>query len=334
MKYGIIEKARIVLGAAGSVGIVLALGACGSAEQGSAEQGAVGSATEQLSVLEADEAAGKLQVRYESGGRELIYDLRLGPDMLTPPSKEELSADPDLPKSEVDARVLDANGAVIYMQMGGDGFIDPSWAMPQIKDVDEAGRVADIRLMTAATSAFRGLKTSVRLQALQQTAVQIGKGVDAEPATTAPDSLSVPDAILARGTTGVKGWDFQVRKHDLKKLGIKYGEHSAVLLRGKGTRGVIVFTAVSCNHGNCANASSMSTHCTSPLFSDDGSYSRYFYPDGCTTPYGWDSTGGKHNCNDDSELQGRAVTKDRLQSTTGGSCSSAGLHDYAPGCNY
>ena len=318
--------------AAGTLALLVTFGAC-SAEDGSRDQVAAAEADERLSVVEEDQAAGKLILKYERNGRALTYDLRLGPEMQTPPSAEELALDSALPTREVDARVLDASGAVIYLQMGGDGFIDSNWSLPQVDGIDEAARRADIALMKAATTSFQNLRVSTQLQALRQTGIQISKGVGADSDVTDPSSLLSTQDVLAVGGTSVKGWDFQVRKHDLKKFGIKYGEHSAVLLRGKGTKGTVVFSAVSCNHGACANASSMSTNCTSPLFKDDGTHSRFFYSEGCTTDYSATSTGG-HNCNDDSELQGKAITKDQAQSTTDGSCNSKGLHDNAPGCSY
>jgi hypothetical protein len=67
---------------------------------------------------------------------------------------------------------------------------------------------------------------------------------------------------------------------------------------------------------------------------DDGTHSRFFYVDGCTTPYAWNSGHGHHNCNDDTELQGRAIWHDTSQSTTGGSCGARGAHYLAPGCTY
>jgi hypothetical protein len=78
----------------------------------------------------------------------------------------------------------------------------------------------------------------------------------------------------------------------------------------------------------------MAVHCVMPGFrTDDGTHSRYFYSDGCTTSYNVTSVWG-HNCNDDSELQGRAIWHDSPQSTSGGSCNSIGPHNWAPGCTY
>ena len=56
---------------------------------------------------------------------------------------------------------------------------------------------------------------------------------------------------------------------------------------------------------------------------------------GCTTIEEWDSTNalhGSHNCNDDSELQVKAIHADSAQCRDCGSCHSFGLHNFAPDC--
>jgi hypothetical protein len=140
-------------------------------------------------------------------------------------------------------------------------------------------------------------------------------------------------AAVAWGPSSVVKWDFIVRKKCFPSCPV--GNHSAVTLRGWSSSNSIVFTAHSCNHGTCASDTSvMGVHCVMPGFrTDDGTHSRYFYPEGCSTSYNVTSVWG-HNCNDDSELQGRAIWYDSAQSTSGGSCNSAGAHNWAPGCSF
>jgi hypothetical protein len=330
-----------------ALAIASLLSACGSAERTEADgtaNDAAASAVQGLSVVELDEAAGKAVFKYEKDGRTITYDMRLGPPMLTPPSDESLKVDPELPSEEVDARVLDSNGAVFQLQMGGDSFIDPSWTMPHVEDIDEAGRLQDIRLMKDAEAAFRAIHIAPGLKALRQTGVQLAKAVETTPykpgetlpteAARVPGGLT-PQSTVAVGPSSVRKWDFVIHKEQVHVLGIPVAaDHSAVNLRGWSASGSIVFNADSCNHGPCART--MSTiHCVMPGFkTDDGTHSRYFYSGGCTTPYSWNSSSGHHNCNDDSELQGRAITQDRSQSTTGASCGSSADHYHAPGCSY
>lgn len=356
-------KTLRILPVLGAVGLTFLSSACG------------GSATEDdstrsilvdgLSVIEMDEAAGKLVVKFEKDGHPITYDMRVGPKMLTPPSAEDLAANPELPTYEVDAQVLDANGQTFQMQMGGDSFIDTSWMMPHVENFNEARRLADIRLMRDAVPAFRKLKLPASLDQLRLTGIEIGLGVEEVPEkpdlavrtqteepTPGQDKIGppggalTPQAAIEWGPSSVVKWDFIVRKKNLTILGVKVGDHSAVHLRGWSSVSSVVFNAYSCNHGTCAsNTSAMNTHCVMSGFrSDDGTHSRYFYREpstsmsqvngGCSTPYGWSSSSGHHNCNDDSELQGRSAFHDSPQSTTGGSCGTSGLHNFAPGCSY
>ncbi|AUX44443.1 hypothetical protein SOCE26_059070 [Sorangium cellulosum] len=336
-----------------ALGLMSLAGACGPAlEPG--DDAAESVAGERLDVVEVDEAAGKLVVKFEKDGRTITYDMRLGPKMEIPPSAEELAANPELPSYQVDAQVRDANGQIFQMRMGGDSFIDSSWAMPHVEGFDEAGRVKDIQLMRAAVPAFRKLKVPESLDQLRLTGIDIGLGVEevpekpgltnAAPAdpTTIEGTLSPQVNVVSGGSSVVK-WDYRIRN---KSLAGGLGNHTGVNLRGW-TASSIVFNADSCNHGSCASSGDMGTHCTMSGFrTDDGTHTRFFYSEtststgssngGCTTHYDWDSTsvnGGGHNCNDDAELQANAIYHDSAQSTTGGSCSALGFHNWSPGCH-
>jgi hypothetical protein len=293
-------------------------------------------------IVKADEAAGALVLSFEQEGRAITYDMRLGPVMETPPSAEELAANPDLPSYQVDARVLDSNGQPFHMQMGGDAFIEASWTTPKVEGFDEAERDKDFQMTRDAVPALRALKVPAGLNQLRLSAMEIGNTLDEAadksdsdpgeaPSTEARAALAVAPCVVCAGPRSVAKWDFQVRRHPVALV----GDHSAVLLRGWSSATKIVYTAVSCNHGACANSSSMTTKCTMAGFKvDDGTHSRFFYSDGCSTPYNVLSIRGHHNCNDDSELQGRAIWQDRGQSTTGGNCSSLAPHVKAPGCSF
>jgi hypothetical protein len=291
---------------------------------------------EGLSVLDMDEAAGALVVAYRADGRTIRYEMRLGGPMATPPTAEELAQNPELPTHDVDVRVLDSDGRPMLLQMAGHAFIDDSWARsPVIADFDEQGRLADLELLRAAGPGFRDLALPPALEELRRAGIQLG-ALPADDAAEKPEVIAERAAkpgVIAWGPSSVAKWDFVVRRKPFGCCGV--GHHSAVELRGWSSSSSIVYRAYSCNHGTCAsNTSVMTNHCVMPGFkTDDGTHSRYFYSDGCTTRYNVTSVWG-HNCNDDSELQGRAIWHDRSQSTTGGSCNSAGPHNYAPGCTY
>ena len=286
-----------------------------------------------LSIVEIDATAGKLVLDYQKGDRSIRYDMRLGAAMEAPPTAEELAANPDLPTSDVDVRVLDADGRPFVLQMSGDRFLDPTWQAPTVEGFDELDRLRDFAMLNQAIPAFRTLALPPELDQLRLTGVQLGLAATGELAKPEQRGTETERGVIAWGPSSVVKWDFVIRKKPFGCCGV--GDHSAVELRGWSASTSIVYRAYSCNHGTCASDTSvMSTHCVMPGFrTDDGTHSRYFYSDGCTTSYNVTSVWG-HNCNDDSELQGRAIWYDSSQSTSGGSCNSAGPHNWAPGCTY
>ena len=329
---------------------MLAVSACGSAESNPGDAAPASRATDPLTIVEADEPGGKLVLKFEQDGRSIVFDLRLGPKMATPPEPEELAKDPELPTYEADARILDAHGSPFRMRVGGHSFIDESWEIPVLVDIDVAGRTKDFALVGAALPALRALRVPAGLEQLRLAAVDMGRSnatkpalsepSNAEPGSAEPTSPPLvgaqpgvtgpglqPLGNLAVGPSSVTWWDFFVMKKSA------YGaNHSAVSLYGNAGSSA-VFHVVSCNHGTCAdNYNTMNEHCYSGRYNDDGTHTRYFQTSGCSTPYAWNSSPGHHNCNDDSELQVKAIKSDKLISTTASSCGAAGAHYWAPGC--
>jgi len=336
------------------VALLVACGSVDGARQASPEvtDSTQDASQAQLSILGMDEATGMLKLHFEKDGRGITYDLRLGPKMSYPPEASELAANAELPIYEVDAQVLDGAGQPFELQIGGDSLLDSSWSFPVVQGFDEAGRLRDIQLMRAAVPALRALRLPIGLEQLRLSAIQLGLGVETRAekqedatAVTVPSGSVKVQAIesgLTSGTSSVVKWDYRIRVHDLFGGA---GEHSSVNLRGWSASTSVVFNANSCNHGSCANNSNNSTKCTmSGFLRDDGTHTRFFYIErssnttvsgGCTTIEEWDSTNalhGSHNCNDDSELQVKAIHADSAQCRDCGSCHSFGLHNFAPDC--
>lgn len=314
--------------------LAVVAGGASAAVLAGCELGDAGSGGDGLSIVEMNEATGKLIVDYQKGEHSIRYDMRLGPAMEVPPTADELAANPELPTYEVDVRVLDAGGRPFVLQIAGNRFLDPTWQTAAVEGFDELDRARDFAMLHQAVPAFRSLALPAELDQLRLTGIQLGLVAGGDPAKPEQLASNTTDrVVIAWGPSSVVKWDFVVRKKPFGCCGV--GDHSAVELRGWSASTSIVYRAYSCNHGTCASDTSvMSTHCVMPGFrTDDGTHSRYFYSDGCTTSYNVTSVWG-HNCNDDSELQGRAIWNDSPQSTTGGSCNSIGPHNWAPGCTY
>jgi hypothetical protein len=313
----------------------------GGGETGS--ENAEETAASGLRIVSMDESAGALRVEWRNDGNLITYEFRLGPPLASPPSAEELALNPELASHEVDARVLDSEGRVFHVRRGGDALIEPSWDAPLDEGFDLDQRARDFGQLVEAIDAFRSLSVPSALEDLRITGISIGIGHSAtqekpdlgseiDPGDL-PGTLK-PESNLASGPSSLTQWDFIVRKKN-QIAGI-IGHHSAILLRAWSSSSVVA-TFASCNHGTCADQTDkMSTHCVMPGFlADDGTNTRFFHKSGCSTAYDPDSTaviGGAHNCNDDSEIQIKAIYSDQSQCTTCGSCNSLGLHNYAPGC--
>lgn len=304
-----------------------------------------------LEVVEADEAAHKLVVRLHKSGRELTFDLRLGDKMEYPDPDAEARG---VPTHMNDARILDGAGQAFYMQMGADEFIDSSWRQPKVENIDEAGRVTDFELARDSEDAWRTLALPAWAEDLRLSAMDIARSFhtilvkeNAKPTATEPTGgpgALQPKATIAWGPSTVAYWDYKIYEKDAFFNGSPF-DHSAVLLRGWSSGYSVVYTAVSCNHGTCANSTAMTRSCTMSGFrTDDGTHSRYFYNEtntdtsvssGCSTAYSAIFDNGKHVCNDDSLLQRNAIYYDTSYDRSvgpNGTCSDSTKNYWGPGC--
>jgi hypothetical protein len=285
---------------------------------------------EGLSILDARADWGT-DSAFKENGHVVYLQTRVGP------LKPQVYRDqfPNEPLYEMDARIVDEDGRTFTLVIGGDNIIDPSWA-------------ADIKA-GSALSALDGTTSDMFYKMAR----------DAGQAFKASASPDLADHIfhVANATWRVPSEDvvMQARATDRLNVAISngaqvpfdtltgnylegelYGEciflcvghHSTVW----GWQGTWDSTSgawnswpaniVACNHGPCANSSSLSLESESvsggssdwtpawsslsAVWSDEssGSNSGYTSGHGCQTNYNWDTPPG-HECNDDSayELQ-------------------------------
>lgn len=335
-----------------AVGSLTALGGCALGTEQQAP--AVETAKQGLSVREADESARKLVVLFRKDGREVVFDMRLGDPMESP----NLPTETGFPTHMNDVQVLDAAGQPFMMQMGADEFIDHTWRMPHVEGFDEAGRLADFRVVRDSEADWASLALPSWAEDLRLTALDLARSVDRIQAKdgVTPTTPTVPTApidgegtvngkllgSLAYGSSSVVKWDYKIYEKDAFMNGSPF-DHSAVLLRGWSSSTSVVFSASSCNHGACATSSAMQRSCTMSGFrTDDGTHTRYFFREdqgdtdvngGCSTAYGAFFDNGKHICNDDTLLQRDAIYYDSSYSRTGGTCSDDYKRYWGPGCH-
>lgn len=302
------------------------------------------SVKEGLTVIAADEAARRLVMDFRKDGRTIRFELLLGEEMEQKP--EVIGA--ETPTFQVDARVTDANGAVFFMQRGGDTFLDASWKMDPVENIDLAGRVKDIKLPYDAVEALRALELPRSLLELKKSAIQIGLASetigdkDGEPAATEPAPTVPTEEGPALGTKAttvyystVGKWDYRVRY-----MGVVGGFHSAVQLRGWTSGGTNVANWSACNHGACAHT--MTVYCTMGGWRyDDGTHRRAFYSD--TTTGGiysngacgtlWGLATGMHLCNADSVVERDSIYHNNNQTGSAICYSGSATAWTVPGCH-
>jgi hypothetical protein len=232
--------------------------------------------------------------------------------------------DPESPRFEIDVRVTDRDGRILYLRRGGDAFVDPVWQdelllqdllppaagsnehlfamIGEATDAIEAELVGlgqNVTLLDelAAVRGFARNAPVAYLQSQAQVTAEVAKhgffnpelyeaGGGGSLAGEEADALS-----LSAGWYFVAQWD--------KELFYDWapGRHSGVRLHqlnGSGTFAYYDF----CNHGTCPGVDPMVQKCTLIKINRPS-----WYLPACTTGYGMWSDDGGHNCHDDARVQ-------------------------------
>lgn len=224
---------------------------------------------------------------------------------------------PDVPTHEVDVRFTDENGAPFLMQIGGHQPMDPQW-WADLNEIPPVGdREALLELVPAAADeAKRRGSPEVVLQALEG-ARSAASQFDPEP----PELIDRGDAAPPPAASYTQKL-YRKKKAAWNLSSSTLGEHSAVYVYVYSSSGALVSSYYTCNHGTCANSSSMSTY-KSGSYTTSGIVANYL----CSTS--WGLTSGTHTCNDDTLMQ-YYVLFYNTTSPTSSTCSDSSLRKTAP----
>jgi hypothetical protein len=274
-----------------------------------------------------------MNAAFKKDGRVLYFETRVG--SLKPEVYRE--AFPDEPAEETDALVTDESGRVVYVQQGGDDVVDQSWHKPleaeaSLPIADPERRAQDFKLVEQAGLAFEKLTIPAEFKAdlhAMKNARLAATHFEASRLAMASKS----EAAKAVGETGYGtpgSNDFHIHG---KWLIWGVAEHTASYSNINGV------SKNSCNHGTCA--SSMSHWCNTTAKS--ASAVHYYKTDcsstgcvgtgNCTTGYNWNSTGGGHNCHDDTVRALWGFKHGSQGGSTSGVCSNGASHWYGPSCS-
>ncbi len=304
------------------VGATLALGACtvacaGTSDEPSKPVVAVKELKEGLTIMKTD---GILSGAFRRGDRAIFFETRRG----APTLDVYRDLDKSLGAFETDARVLDEDGRTVYVRMGGD-TLDPAWELDLEREaklpmVDPLRRAESFELIKAASDE------------LAKADLPIGVAFEAKALTSM--KLAVYDELLRPAVEkSIKEVGYAPANNTVEIHGqwIIWGvaEHSATWRNINGT----VYDA--CNHGSCASA--MSHWCTASGSNtsnagNERSTSNSSVTANCSTGYNWNSTGGGHNCHDDSvrTLWNQKYGPQGASNT--GVCNNGTSHWYGPSC--
>jgi hypothetical protein len=322
----------VVLAGGGVVG-------CGSADTGSPSAPSLKSG---LNILSADPAVG-VSAAYVANGRVVYLQTRVGP------LKEKLYRDtyPNEPQHEMDMRAVDQEGRTFILMMAADQLVEPTWAADMQKQAPIASpaeggqRQDDFALARDAANAFAA-QAGPELADHVFHLTNMTRVVPQEDAAMQA-RLSLAESKLPAERVYNNGCGCNLQEGDLyaKPFAI-IAQHSSVdawNLNDCGKGQTSAWSGwgwdehiVTCNHGTCANDSSMSYQgaaysngweaCSSGVdlanyFSNEQSQvTTGGSTGGCATHYGIDVAditvygGGdpNHECNDDSALELQEIT--------------------------
>ncbi len=282
-----------------------------------------------VSVFDAAEDFG-VSGAFKQGDKVVFFETRRG--AVRPEFHRNTS--PELGEYEIDARFVDADGNTVALQRGGDSFADPTWE-EDLRKQELAKKVvvtpALLELAGEAAQAITKFQFPSNVSFHTSQLSELGVGA----------KIPVVDNTAGQVSKDITGYDnLQVGANASFEIHYKYiacvawvcaGQHSAVRVR---TSTGAIYDA--CQHGTCAGSMG-SISCRGS--GSGGWFQREMSTSigtvnaagtgACSTPYGWNSGGGKHNCHDDSMMVGYGI-RYGMQSTTAGVCQGQNWW-YGPG---
>ncbi|MEA2600916.1 MAG: hypothetical protein QOF89_1908 [Acidobacteriota bacterium] len=240
--------------------------------------------------------------------------------------QNDLRVDPEAPPYALDIRIADNENIVLTAQSGTGHFVDKAWgqelsAVPQL--IDDERRERDIAELTYFANALREkVKPRLGKSELLRWAWVIDELVSLMDYTEAQRELApVLDDDSPKATATYSNV-VTIKKKTAFNIVF---EHSALSYSLYKSNGSSLYTIVTCNHGACASASSMSTKCSKTFTQStvDG-WASDLLCDLFVFNYPWG-----HACNNDTRAEYLSI-KNRSRGSWG-SCS--GIKLYAPACD-
>lgn len=291
---------------------------------------------------------GHLVGHYRRGDLSLRFEAKRG--AATPAAVRE--SDPDAPAYEIDARFVSASGEAFSVRVGGHTFADADWiAESNVERADpDAGRRREEFLAASEVAIGLGaLSLSPEVAPEVEALVALGRAVPPLqddpsrhlPATSpSPGTSSVASALTSSAYTH----RFEIWTKPVRYRGITtWYDHSSTRTLSQSAGGSTVSSRITCNHGTCAAASTMTLKCASsysgrasalpnmpqcPTTQVGENYSSYGC---CASAYSLWGDGG-HLCHDDTMFQRDIVRAWTRTIPYPSFCTDQTSSWYAPSC--
>lgn len=298
---------------------------CGGKSENQSPSDSEGSASGTIQFLEKDAQKGIIRGMYDYQGHVIKFEVVRG-------NENPLLArlyDPDTPSHAIDFRLCDDRGWCFAEKAGGHSLANPDW----IKEDENA--VPDTEQALRNLNAAWGLHQDLQLldqsefDGLSEEYESLFDGTNEPPETwlrpnpppTSTQSIlneeTPQKGVLSLAVAAATGTYTQRVELKRKSAVTPLTHHTSTYTRVYDASNVEVRRLATCNHGACADDSSMTLDCyrvyvARPIFipmkvkCDDaaaipGAAHIYGGTGCCTTVYGF--TTGTHVCNDDSHLQ-------------------------------
>ncbi len=242
---------------------------------------------------------------------------------------------------EIDTMITDRDGVPIAVAIGGDDFVEPSWAenmaLGELFAPDAARRA---REFAALEDLERELPAQLTGRLDLDGLLNVLHGVDIDDvASREHDADPFDVAGLPEGAPPPAA-SYYHEIHEYKGACCGVAEHSATLTFVYDSSWTPLSYVKRGNHGRYHSEAGMSWYCsyTSGLRSNSSPYVTAYYSTdtygstpggGCNTSYGL--TSGKHVCNDDSHAEIKNVKANAYK--TASVCSDSSLNAYADACS-
>lgn len=215
-----------------------------------------------------------------------------------PGEKNDLSNDPEAPPRALDIKIADQAGSSLAVQSGTGHLADKTWKLEsELPPESVETRTQDLAdLASFADALERDVTPGIEASDLAEWSwvvdqlVSLMRYIDAERTPTDRELEAIAAAPTATYTNVVR-----IRK----KPTLIIAEHSSLSSSLYTSSGSLLHTLVTCNHGACATASSMSTKCTKTFTQ---STVNLWASDLLCDFYGW-PYGTHHLCHNDTRVQ-------------------------------